>query len=31
MRDVEVRQMDEFGYRYPVVDVDERVLWEPRN
>jgi hypothetical protein len=31
MRHVEVRQMDEFGYRYPVMDVDERVLWEPRN
>jgi outer membrane lipoprotein len=30
IRDVEVRQIDEFGYRYPVVDVDELVLWEPR-
>lgn len=27
---IEVRQIDEFNYRYPVVEVDELVLWEER-
>ncbi|MDT8320661.1 MAG: Slp family lipoprotein [Xanthomonadales bacterium] len=27
---IEVRQIDEFSYRYPVVEVDELVLWEKR-
>lgn len=30
IRDVETRQVDEFDYRYPVLDVDELVLWEKR-
>ncbi|NCF63877.1 MAG: hypothetical protein GWP58_13585, partial [Gammaproteobacteria bacterium] len=27
---IETRQVDEFDYRYPVLDVDELVLWEKR-
>jgi outer membrane lipoprotein len=30
IRNIEVRQVDEFNYRYPVVDVDDLVLWEIR-
>ena len=30
IRNIEVRQVDEFNYRYPVVDVDNLVLWEVR-
>jgi outer membrane lipoprotein len=30
IRNIEVRQVDEFNYRYPVVDVDDLVLWEVR-
>jgi outer membrane lipoprotein len=30
IRNIEVRQVDEFNYRYPVVDVDQLVLWEVR-
>lgn len=30
IRNIEVRQIDNFNYRYPVVDVDELVLWEVR-
>jgi outer membrane lipoprotein len=30
IRDVEVKNIDEFKYRYPVVDVDELVLWQVR-
>jgi outer membrane lipoprotein len=30
IRNVEVREIDDFNYRYPVVDVDELVLWQVR-
>jgi len=30
IRNVEARQIDEFSYRYPVLDIDELVLWEKR-
>lgn len=30
IRDVEVRNVDQFEYRYPVVDVNDFVLWEVR-
>lgn len=30
IRNFEVRQIDEFNYRYPVLDVDQLVLWEVR-
>jgi outer membrane lipoprotein len=30
IRTIETRQVDEFDYRYPVLDVDELVLWEKR-
>ncbi len=30
IRNIEVRPIDEFNYRYPVVDVDQLVLWEVR-
>ena len=30
IRNIEVRQIDEFNYRYPVLDVDQIVLWEKR-
>lgn len=30
IRDVEFRNVDEFKYRYPVVDVSDLVLWEVR-
>jgi len=30
IRNIEVREIDEFSYRYPVVDVDDLVLWEVR-
>ena len=30
IRSIEVRPIDEFEYRYPVVDVDQLVLWEVR-
>lgn len=30
LRNVEVREIDRFDYRYPVVDVNELVLWQPR-
>jgi outer membrane lipoprotein len=30
IRNIEVREIDRFNYRYPVVDVNELVLWEPR-
>ena len=30
IRDVEVKNIDEFEYRYPVVDVNELVLWQVR-
>ena len=30
VRDVEVRTIGEFDYRYPVVDLQELVLWEVR-
>lgn len=30
IRNVEVREIDQFDYRYPVVDVNELVLWQPR-
>lgn len=30
IRNIEVKQVDEFNYRYPVVDVDDLVLWEVR-
>lgn len=30
IRDVEVRNIGEFDYRYPVVDLQELVLWEVR-
>ena len=31
IRNMEVRQIDEFNYRYPVLDVSNLVLWEKRN
>jgi outer membrane lipoprotein len=30
IRNIEARQIDEFSYRYPVLDIDELVLWEVR-
>ena len=30
IRNIEARQIDEFSYRYPVLDVGELVLWEKR-
>ena len=30
IRNIEVREIDDFNYRYPVLDVDELVLWEVR-
>lgn len=30
IRNVEVREIDQFKYRYPVIDVSELVLWQPR-
>jgi outer membrane lipoprotein len=30
IRNIEVRQVDDFNYRYPVVDVNELILWELR-
>lgn len=30
IRGIEQREIDQFKYRYPVLDVDELVLWEPR-
>ena len=30
IRNIEARQIDEFSYRYPVLDVNELVLWEIR-
>ena len=30
IRNIETRQIDEFSYRYPVLDVNELVLWEVR-
>jgi len=30
IRSIEVRQVDEFDYRYPVIDVDQLILWEVR-
>jgi len=30
IRNIEVRQIDDFSYRYPVIDVDQLVLWEVR-
>jgi outer membrane lipoprotein len=30
LRNIEVREIDQFNYSYPVVDVKELVLWEPR-
>lgn len=30
IRNIEVQQVDEFSYRYPVIDVDNLVLWEVR-
>lgn len=30
VRNIEVRQLDDFDYRYPVIDVDALVLWEKR-
>lgn len=30
IRSMEVRQIDEFNYRYPVVDISHLVLWEIR-
>jgi outer membrane lipoprotein len=30
IRDIEVRKVDDFDYRYPVLDVDQLVLWELR-
>jgi len=30
IRNIDVRAIDEFNYRYPVIDVDQLVLWEPR-
>ena len=30
IRGIEEREIDQFEYRYPVIDVDELVLWQPR-
>jgi outer membrane lipoprotein len=30
IRNIEVRKLDDFDYRYPVLDVDHLVLWEKR-
>jgi len=30
IRNIEAREIDDFSYRYPVLDVDELVLWEVR-
>jgi outer membrane lipoprotein len=30
IRGIDEREIDQFKYRYPVVDVDELVLWQPR-
>ncbi|MGD8357828.1 MAG: Slp family lipoprotein [Lysobacterales bacterium] len=30
IRNIEVRQIDDFNYRYPVLDVQQLVLWEKR-
>jgi outer membrane lipoprotein len=30
IRNIEIRQIDEFSYSYPVIDVDQLVLWEVR-
>jgi len=30
IRNIEVRQVDEFDYHYPVIDVDQLILWEVR-
>jgi outer membrane lipoprotein len=30
IRGIEEREIDQFKYRYPVIDVDELVLWQPR-
>jgi outer membrane lipoprotein len=30
IRNIEVREIDDFSYRYPVLDVDELILWEVR-
>lgn len=30
IRNIEARQIDEFSYRYPVLDIGELVLWEKR-
>jgi len=30
IRNMEVRQIDEFNYRYPVLDITDLVLWEKR-
>jgi len=30
IRNIEVRKLDDFDYRYPVLDVDQLVLWEKR-
>jgi outer membrane lipoprotein len=30
IRNIEVRQIDDFSYRYPVLDIDQMVLWEKR-
>jgi len=30
IRNIEAKQVDEFSYRYPVLEIDELVLWEKR-
>lgn len=30
IRSITVKKIDEFDYRYPMVDADQVVLWEPR-
>ena len=30
IRNIEMRDLEEFNYRYPVIDVDSLVLWEKR-
>jgi len=30
IRGIEEREIDQFKYRYPVIDVAELVLWQPR-
>lgn len=30
IRGIDEREIDQFKYRYPIVDVDELVLWQPR-